>query len=309
MMVDIKNRYRGCLLGLACGDAVGTTVEFKRRGSFEPVSDMVGGGCFSLKPGEWTDDTSMALCLACSLLDSNAFDPSDQMRRYLNWWDHGVLASNGRCFDIGGTVSSALTHFRDTGEPFAGSTHPKSAGNGSIMRLAPVPMFFAPDRDAVVHGSGESSRTTHGCDEAVDACRFFGAMLQVALEGGTKDEILSGAGQGLNGHGGRALAPAIQELADGGYRYKSEKEIRGSGYVVHSLEAALWCFANTDSFEDAILRATNLGEDADTTAAVCGQLAGAYYGADGIPATWLERLVMRAEIEGWADVLRDARPA
>jgi len=167
------DRYRGCLLGLAAGDAVGTTVEFAPRGSFAPVTDMAGGGPFGLRPGEWTDDTSMALCLAASLLERREFDPRDQMERYCRWWERGYMSSTGKCFDIGNTVRGALMRFQETGEPFAGSTHPQSAGNGSIMRLAPAAMFWSPNVDDVVHYCGESSRTTHGAAECVDACRYL----------------------------------------------------------------------------------------------------------------------------------------
>src|SRR5512135_1536275 len=122
--------YRGCLLGLAVGDATGTALEFKSPGSFKPITDMVGGGPFGLKPGQWTDDTSMALCLATSLVECAGFDPLDQMQRYCRWEQDGYLSSTGRCFDIGNTVRQALHQFRQTGEPFSGSTHPQSAGNG-----------------------------------------------------------------------------------------------------------------------------------------------------------------------------------
>jgi ADP-ribosyl-[dinitrogen reductase] hydrolase len=299
------NRFRGCLLGLACGDAVGTTVEFKPRGTFAPLTDMVGGGPFRLKAGEWTDDTSMALCLAASLLESNGFDPRDQMERYCRWWTEGYLSSNGVCFDIGNTVRNALRHYQMTNEPYSGSTHPRSAGNGSIMRLAPVPMYYVEDLAQVVHFSGESSRTTHGAQEAVDACRLFGVMIALGLRGESKENIL------FNHHfsilSDQPLAPAIQEIAAGSYKTKQAKEIRGSGYVVESLEAALWCFFNTDNYRDAILMATNLGDDADTTAAVCGQIAGAYYGVEGIPEDWLAKLAMRTYIEDVAKQLYNKR--
>jgi len=299
-----EDRHTGCLLGLACGDAVGTTVEFMTRGSFPPVTDMGGGGPFDLKPGEWTDDTSMALCLGTSLVECGGFDPLDQMRRYCRWHESGYWSSNGRCFDIGTTVAGALNRFRSTGEPFSGSTDPRSAGNGSIMRLAPVAMFYAPDATAVERHAAESSRTTHGCEEAVDACRLLGAMLARALEGASRDEILGA--EIATADRGDGLSLKIAEIQRGAWRGKSEAEIRGSGYVVASLEAALWCFASTETFRDAILRATNLGEDADTTAAVCGQIAGAYYGAAGIPAEWREKLALREEIEALARSLRDA---
>ena len=140
MMQPIE-RFSGCLLGLAIGDTVGTTLEFKRPGSFEPLTDMVGGGPFRLKPGQWTDDTSMALCLAASLIECRGFDARDQMERYVRWWREGYMSSTGHCFDIGNTTAEALGIFQRTRDPFAGSTDLDKAGNGSLMRPAPVPMF------------------------------------------------------------------------------------------------------------------------------------------------------------------------
>jgi ADP-ribosyl-[dinitrogen reductase] hydrolase len=290
-------RFRGCLLGLAAGDAVGTTVEFRSRGSFPAIVDMVGGGPFGLQPGQWTDDTSMALCLATSLLEVGGFDPIDQMNRYCNWYDNGYLSSTGECFDIGNATSEALHRYKSSRDPFSGSTDPYSAGNGSIMRLAPVPMFYAPDRDRVLHFSGESSRTTHGAAECVDACRLFGDILLRALMGASKSDILFDSALEI------IASPAIQVIARGEYRSKSIHEIQGTGYVVKSLEAALWCFWTTETYEQAILTATNLGDDADTTAAICGQVAGAYYGEAGIPAHWLNQLTLRGEISQLAEQL------
>ena len=295
---DELNRFRGCLIGLAVGDAVGTTVEFKQRGTFPLVTDMTGGGPFKLKPGQWTDDTSMALCLATSLLESQGFDAQDQMLRYCRWHDEGYLSSNGRCFDIGNTVSNALFRFQQTGAPFSGSTHAKSAGNGCLMRLAPVPMFFYPNRDVTIHMSGESARTTHGATECIEASQLFGAMLFKALSGTNKADILS------TDSFTDFKSQSIAAIASGDYRHKHIKDIRGSGYVVESLEAALWCFHHTHTFEEAILESVNLGDDADTTAAICGQIAGAYYGYSGIPEHWKERLAMINEIRILADRLQ-----
>lgn len=293
-------RFRGCLLGLAAGDAVGTTVEFSSRGSFCPLADMVGGGPFNLKPGQWTDDTSMALCLATSLIYCNGFDPVDQMNRYCNWYEHGYLSATGECFDIGNTVRDALQRYKRTGQPFSGLASPLSAGNGSLMRLAPVPMFYFHDRDSALLHCGESSRTTHAAPECVDACRVFGDMLLRALAGGNKNDVLFGCAQEL------PLTPAIKAIAIGEYRHKSENAIQGSGYVVKSMEAALWCFYTTENFKEAILKAANLGDDADTTAAICGQIAGAFYGELGIPSHWLGVLAMRKEIIEIADKLNRA---
>jgi ADP-ribosyl-[dinitrogen reductase] hydrolase len=292
-----QDRFRGCLLGLAVGDAVGTTVEFRPRGSFEPLTDMVGGGPFHLAPGQWTDDTSMALCLATSLLECRGFDARDQMERYCRWAEEGYLSSTGDCFDIGQTVAGALRRFRQTGNPFAGTDDPHSAGNGCIMRLAPIPMFYYPDLQAAEHYAAESSRTTHGASECLDACRLFARIICRALAGMAKEEILLGDAETFTGEA------AIVAIARGGYLDKSEAEIRGSGYVVDSLEAALWCFHRAGNFREAILMAANLGDDADTTAAVCGQIAGAFYGESGIPAEWLAKLAMRSEITQLADQL------
>lgn len=261
------------------------------------MTDMVGGGPFRLQPGEWTDDTSMALCLADSLIECQGFDAGDQMRRYLRWLRDGYRSATGRCFDVGNTVLGALERFEQTGDPFSGSEDPRSAGNGSIMRLAPVVLFFMPDVDRVVQYAAGSSRTTHGTAEAVDACRLLATILAALLSGASKEEALGAV------RPDESLGSRMGDIAAGGYRTKSASEIRGSGYVVESLEAALWSFWHAESFEEAILRAANLGDDADTTVAVCGQLAGAHWGTEGIPTRWLRRLVLADEIGALADRL------
>jgi len=177
---------------------------------------------------------------------------------------------------------------------------PHSAGNASIMRLAPVPMFYYPDLAAAVHYSAESSRTTHGAAECIDACHLLAGVICRALSDASKVEILFGEANSFSGE------PKIAMIARGEYQNKSADKIRGTGYVVESLEAALWCFLQTDTFESAILKAANLGDDADTTAAICGQLAGAFYSESAIPKKWAERLAMRQEITQLADRLYEA---
>ncbi|MDO8689027.1 MAG: ADP-ribosylglycohydrolase family protein, partial [Dehalococcoidia bacterium] len=289
------DRYRGCLLGLATGDALGTTLEFEDPGSFKPITDMVGGGPFRLAPGQWTDDTSMALCLAESLVEKKGFDPIDQLERYLRWWREGYLSSNGRCFDIGATVSAALHRFSETRQPYCGSTSPNSAGNGSIMRLAPVPLFYADRPLEAIERSADSSRTTHGAAAAVDACRYFGALLVGAVNGADKDELLSERYCPIPGYwDGNPLAAEIDEIATGSFKRRQPPEIRGTGYVVESLEAALWAFHHSFSYKEGCLLAVNLGDDADTTGAVYGQLAGAFYGEQNVPEPWLATLALRS---------------
>ena len=304
--IEARERFRGCLLGLAAGDALGTTLEFKAPGSFRPIEDMTGGGVFNLRPGQWTDDTSMALCLATSLLEKDGFDATDQMQRYVRWQKDGYLSSTGTCFDIGGTVSQALRRFVENGEPYAGSSDPYSAGNGSLMRLAPVPMFYANDAAEAIERSADSSRTTHGAEEAVDACRYFGGLLVGALQGVDKDRLLSTGYCPVEGLWERCpLTSEIARIGGGSFKRREPPDIRGTGYVVESLEAALWAFHKSRDFRHGALLAANLGHDADTTAAIYGQLAGAYYGVEGIPAEWRRLLTMGAEITSIADRLSE----
>ena len=301
----LRDRFRGAMLGLAVGDAVGTTLEFKRPGTFAPITDMVGGGPFDLNPGEWTDDTSMALCLATSLVECGGFNAQDQMERYVRWWKEGYFSSTGRCFDIGITVTTALSQFMDYGDPYAGSTDPNTAGNGSLMRLAPMALFYGRNPQMAITRAADSSRTTHGAQSAMDACRYFAGLLVGALHGDTKDALLSSRYRPNFTWAENELHDAIERIAAGTFKKKQPPEIRGTGYVVDALEAALWAFHTTDSFRDGCLKAANLGGDADTTAAIYGQIAGAYYGADMIPAEWRERVAMRETIIDLADRLLD----
>ena len=304
MKPETLDRYLGCLLGLAIGDALGAAVEFEPPGTFEPVTGYRAGGPHRLAPGEWTDDTSMALCLAQSLLDGNGFDPGGQMRLYLRWWWEGYLSVNGRFVDIGNTTRDALTRFSRTGEPFSGSTEHNTAGNGSLMRLAPVPMAFAARPEEAIRLSGESSRTTHGAIEAVDACRFFAGLLIGALTGVDKDQLLTPTYSPVPGLWEREpLCPSIASVAAGSYRSMEPPAIRGTGHVVRSLEATLWAVQKGSAFENSVLLAINLGEDADTTGAICGQLAGALYGAEAIPAALKSGLAQESILSAFAERL------
>jgi len=302
--MTLLDRYRGALLGLAAGDALGTTLEFKPPGSFTPVDDIVGGGPFGLQPGQWTDDTSMALCLAESLIERQGFDADHQMQTYCRWWREGHWSCKSYCFDIGITTSGALRRYQATGDPFSGSIDEHSAGNGSLMRLAPVPLAFGTNAREAIAKAGYSSRTTHGATECVDACRFYAGMIAGALKGASKDELLAANYSPVPGLWEEApLAPKIGAIAAGSYQRREPPHIRGSGYVVDSLEAALWAFHRTDNFREGALLAVNLGDDADTTGAVYGQVAGAFYGEQAIPQRWRERLTLRATIERLADGL------
>ena len=295
---QLRDRYRGALIGLAVGDALGTTLEFEDSGP-HGLTDMVGGGPFHLPAGGWTDDTSMALCLAQSLMTCNGFDAKDQMQNYVRWYREGYLSSTDRCFDIGNTVSRALNEFIRTGEPFAGPTDPLTAGNGSLMRLAPIPMFYAGDDTQLAHYAGESSRVTHGAPAAIDACVVMALMMATGLRGGTKADIIPAGERYTQNNSSQA---DIAKVMKGSYR-KQPPFIQGTGYVVKSFEAALWAFYHFDDFKTGALAAVNLGQDADTTGAIYGQLAGAVWGESQIPAAWRQRLVKPREISWRAEEL------
>jgi ADP-ribosylglycohydrolase len=298
MSENVISSCRGALLGMAAGDALGTTLEFKPPGSFQPIEDMVGGGPFGLRAGEWTDDTSMGLCLAESLLECGGFDPVDQIKRYLRWWQEGRLSSNGRCFDIGAQTSEALAEFERTGSAQPLPPDRSRAGNGSIMRLAAVPVAYGWDIEAAIEYSGRSSLTTHPAPQSVDACRYLGSLIAAAVSGASKDELLDEAFWRWG-----ELDPEVDEVARGSFKRRQPPEIMGTGYCVRTLEAALWALHWTGSFREGALRVVNLGDDADTTGAVYGQLAGALYGEEGIPATWREKLALQYMIRRFADRL------
>ncbi len=286
----IRDRALGAFLGLAVGDAVGTTLEFQTRDTRPRLEDMVGGGPFNLPAGAWTDDTAMALALADSLAASETLDCRDLMDRFVGWWRNGDYSCTGHCFDIGITTRQALTRYRRTGDPFAGSTDPKSAGNGSLMRLSPVVLRFLHDRPHLVSAAADQCRTTHAANEAVDACRAFAEMLADAIAGAPRATLLSS--RSFDG------APAIARVLAGSWRGRARHTVKSSGYVVDTLEAAIWSVARTADFRGAVLLAANLADDADTVAAVTGQLAGALYGLSGIPERWLDQVA-------WKDRLLD----
>ena len=306
---SLRSRYLGALVGLAAGDALGTTVEFRAPGTFTPLVDMTGGGPFRLEAGQWTDDTSMALCLAESLITRGGFDAVDQLERYDRWAREGHWSSTGCCFDIGNVVRQALSTFRSTGEGFSGPLDEHTAGNGSLMRLAPVALFYAGDPLAAIHRAGDSSRTTHGTPMAVDACRYFAGLLVGALRGDTKSELLAPRYSPIHGVWDREpLHPRIDAVTAGSFRAKQPPHIQGTGFVVDSLEAALWAFHTTETFRDGALAAVNLGNDADTTGAIYGQLAGAYYGVEAIPPAWRAKLTFVDRIEEMAVALMSPQP-
>ena len=286
-----RDRAVGALLGLATGDALGAAIEFESKPRFARLTGLVAGGPHRLKRGQWTDDTAMALALADSLIAAPALDPVDLMQRFLDWRDTGAYSCTGTCFDIGNQTSAALELFRRSGNPLAGSDDPAASGNGALMRLAPVAIRHWRDRDALLHAARLQTRTTHGSPVTMAASCAFSEMLADAIAGVPLLEILA--------------SPAAASI-EGGWRGLHRDAVTGGGWVVQAIHAAVWAVSRSTSFRSAVLLAANLGQDADTTAAIAGQLAGVVYGASAIPADWLAALAWRKRIEDTAGQLFEA---
>ncbi|MXW53322.1 MAG: ADP-ribosylglycohydrolase family protein [Gammaproteobacteria bacterium] len=293
------SRAIGALVGLAVGDALGTTLEFAGRDQCPLHTEMMGGGPFGLQAGEWTDDTSMALCLADSLLAKGRFDAKDSMDRYVRWWREGENSSNGSCFDIGITVSGSLSRYVHSGDPWCGLTDPSTSGNGSLMRLAPIPIFFHDDTDQASAMAMAQSRTTHASDESVQACEYYCTLIVEAINGESKERILRSRES--------QASEKIRQIARGNWKSKTRDQIESTGYVVHSLEAALWSVHTSNSFEGALVKAVNLAGDADSVGAIAGQLAGALWSYEAIPTRWLQALTQLEHLVGLAKKLYLAR--
>jgi len=283
----LLDRFRGCLVGLAVGDALGGPLEFMSAGEIVaqyggPVRDMVGGGWLHLRPGEYTDDTQMTLCIAESIVGRGAFDMADIVRRFVAWYDSQPK-------DIGNITRLALTELKrgtswqEAGRVAHQRSGGRSAGNGSIMRCAPLALYRWPDCRRLIQDSVDSSRVTHWDDLACYSAAALNLIIAELLQGRRRSAVETAIGRLSE------LAPTVaQRLA--GVETKSQTDLEPTGFVLDTLEAAMWCWRHTDSFEEALVTAVNLGGDADTVGAVCGALAGADFGLSGIPSRWLEAL-------------------
>ena len=297
---SLEDKCLGSLIGLAVGDAIGTTIEFKPRDTYPKLTNMIGGGPFKLQPGEWTDDTAMALALTDSLIQQGQLDQADLMQRFVAWWRHGEYSCTGSCFDIGITTSTALAKFEVTGNPLSGSQDPYSAGNGALMRLAPIVLHWfgtnSEDPAELAELARHQGEVTHAAATSLEACAAFADILRIAVTASNKAAVFSHAAN-------MKFGSEVNHILAGSWRGKHRRDIQSSGFVLHSLEAALWCFARTSNFRDAVLLAANLGDDADTTAAITGQLAGAYYGLEQIPPEWRKCLAWSDKIEAMGRAL------
>ncbi|CAF4897796.1 unnamed protein product, partial [Rotaria sp. Silwood1] len=318
---ELLNRIHGSMIGMALGDALGAHVEFRTHAYLvkHPVTDFQEDEARGLKKGQSTDATSMALCLANSLIARRHFNPYDQLVRYKWWYKNGYMTSTGRCFDIGENTSQSFDEFQRRQESLAKDhqipleqldflsdyhllanfnvdcSKIGAAGNGALMRLAPVPLFFHKWPIHAVEFSGRSGQITHGDPKAYDACRYYGALIVATLRGESKEQLLDNEFYVKHKpwFNGKRLHTDIEAIAKGSYKQRQGYDggIRGNGYIVNTLQAALWAFwADENNFEKGVLAAVNLGDDTDTTAAIYGQLAGVYYGFKKLPENWRDQV-------------------
>ena len=297
---DLQDRFRATLLGLAVGDALGAPLEFMHAREiaerFGTVRDMIGGGWLNVAPGEVTDDTQMMLCLAESLAQRGTFDPDDVVSKFIIWFDTHPK-------DMGNTTQAVLTlikneaNWRSAARKAHDLLEGKSAGNGSLMRVAPIGLLFHQNENLLIEASFTSSKLTHWDDLAAESCVAFNLILTDLLHGFGPDEAIQNAVD--------KMLPRNEEVAETleNVRDKDFEELTPTGFVLDTLEAALWHLLHPETFENALIRAVNMGGDADTIGAVTGALAGAYFGLGAIPARWLETLQDREIIEELADRL------
>ena len=288
--LSVGDRGAGALLGLAIGDALGAPVEFQPRGSFAPVTDMRAGGRFRLLAGAWTDDTAMALCLAESLLASPNLNEQDLLERFCRWAELGENTSTGVAVGIGQITLRNLGNFRRTGALAAPRSRSREDGNGALMRLAPAAILHHTSAENAAEIAVRQARTTHNSARSDQACMFTAYLMAELIRGVPWDAALASA---LVTQPGSELRACID-------RRHSDTEPPSTGFVLDTLEAALWALERSDSFETAVLIAVNLGHDADTVGAVTGQIAGARYGLSAVPPHWLAILAHRERIFGIA---------
>jgi ADP-ribosyl-[dinitrogen reductase] hydrolase len=295
---NLRDRFLGALIGLAVGDALAAATQYRKPGSFAPVGDMLGGGPFDLPRGGWSDDTAMALCLAESLVESNGFNPRDQVERYCRWQQQGYLSATGQCVGITASTARALAMAQWRRQMFSGSHDPTQLDPEVLSRVAPAVMFFFAAAPDAVANAADSARTTCQSAGAVEACRLFGAMVYGALAGKSKAAVLTPPPELLDV---ATLRTSVAGLARSATQMAPATPKAGD--VVEVLEAALWSFSTTNNFRDGALRVANLGANSDVAAAAYGQLAGAHYGVTAIPATWRNSLMGKDSIAGLADRL------
>ncbi|NLI14019.1 MAG: ADP-ribosylglycohydrolase family protein [Peptococcaceae bacterium] len=291
------------MLGVAVGDALGVPVEFIPRQELckKPVKDMTGYGSHNQPPGTWSDDTSLTLCLVESLCEAG-YDLIDAGKRFIKWYREGYWTPFGKVFDIGNLTRQAILRLECGIDPvLAGPTVERSNGNGSLMRILPASLYFAGSEDRVmIDAVCKISCLTHGHPRSQLGCILYSLLVQELLKGNSPISAYQDMIKRIQKISEETvLADELTNyirILDGSLPGLAEKEIRSDGYVVSTLEAAIWCLLNNTDFLGTVLAAVNLGVDSDTTGAVAGGLAGIYYGFSSIPQKWLGKLACIEEI-------------
>jgi len=311
-----KNIWLDGIMGLVVADALGVPVEFMSREELKknPVTGMQGYGTYNLPEGSWSDDTSMTLATLSSL--KNGYDLKDMMDKFAEWMTTGAYTPFGEVFDIGGTCRNAIAHYmRHKDVSVCGRTGERENGNGSLMRILPICLYLYEKQKAeglteedVISRIHEVSALTHAHIRSKIACGLYFFLVRALLDtdGSIQEALQHGLDAGFSYYADQRETAAelmyyarFRQLEN--FKNLPEEEIESSGYVVASLEAALWCLANTESYKEATLMAVNLGSDTDTVAAIAGGLAGLYYGYEGIPEEWLNEVQRREWVEGMCE--------
>lgn len=307
-MPALRDRILGGIIGLVVGDALGVPAEFRSRTHLRqhPITGMTGHGTHNQPPGTWSDDSSLGLATLASLLEG--YDPVDMMARFSRWWSEGYMTPHGRVFDIGNTTSASIQRFNMKRERSEwGSTSEGENGNGSLMRILPL-SFYACQQDTqeIVARSFEVSALTHAHVRSRLCCAYYSLLVRDVVKGSSLTQAMSAASRELMPFVPNEERTILARVLSGAIIHEPEDRIRGSGYVVHCLEASLWCANRDNNFAEAVLAAVNLGEDTDTTAAVTGGLAGTIYGIAAVPEEWRSTLIRGDEVMAMAIALADA---
>lgn len=302
----MKKLYDG-IIGLVVGDALGVPVEFKGRDTYN-VTDMIGYGTYNQPPGTWSDDSSMTLATLESIVRMGAIDAADIMNNFYEWLQNGKFTPHNEVFDVGGATRRAVVRYANGTDPAkCGGKTRMDNGNGALMRILPVAILAETDSHDKMVTVKSIAGLTHNHPISHIACFIYAFVVENLMNGADKRSALSNAIQVVGGLYGET--EVWQE-----FRYVAEidkfdrDEIKSSGYVVDTLEAALWCFLNTTNYRDCVLLAVNLGEDTDTVAAVAGGLAGIYYdcgGENGVPDEWISQIARKDWIKGLCDEIKE----
>jgi len=313
--MTMKERVEGCFIGLAVGDALGVPVEFSSRKSLklDPVTDLRGYGAWHQPPGTWSDDSSLAFCTAGSLC--NGYNLEDIGKLFIRWKQDGYWGAHHKIFDIGNTTRSAIDRLiRGEHAMYSGELDIESNGNGSLMRIAPVSIFFyRSGNEDLIERMRETSGITHRHFRSVFSCFIFSKIVQHIIAGEPRVDAYAKAMEETSEYlRTQNFNPdeldLFKRVLDRSLMNATEDSISSSGYVLHTLEASLWCFLNSDSYEQAVLKAVNLGGDTDTTACVAGALAGLYYGAGSIRENWKDGIARVEDIRSLATKFAAAIP-